>query len=189
MHPAGPVVLVLAAGSGERFRAAGGQGHKLDALLSTPQGTRSVREHVLSAVQASGLPWHMVLPEHTAHHAVQGMGVSIATGVAATAHATAWLILPADLPLVQPDSLRQVAQALRQHPVVVPRVQGVRGHPVGFSQVCREALLALSEDEGARSVMQQHPVHWLDLQDQGITMDVDTPALLQQAQQWVQTQV
>ena len=107
-----PVILILAAGRGERFRAAGGASDKLDAPLTTASGTRSVLEHVIAAAQASGLPWHVVTAQETRHHAVQGMGTSIATGVAATRHAPGWLILPADLPLVRPESLRAVAQAL-----------------------------------------------------------------------------
>ncbi|MGH8803408.1 MAG: NTP transferase domain-containing protein, partial [Polaromonas sp.] len=50
-----PVVIVLAAGRGERFAASGGQVHKLDALLA---GKR-VLDHVLDAVRASGLPCHV----------------------------------------------------------------------------------------------------------------------------------
>lgn len=173
-----PVVIVLAAGLGERFRAAGGQQHKLDALL----GGQSVRGHVLAAVQASGLPWHVVEREHTQHLPVQGMGSSIATGVAATASASGWLILPADLPLIQPESLRRVAQALGTHPVVVPFVQGQRGHPVGFGARCRDALLALQGDAGAHSVVQQHSPQRIALNDRGCILDVDTPQDLAEAE-------
>ncbi len=179
---ASPVVLVLAAGSGERFRAAGGATSKLEAPLSTRDGTRSVLEHVVAAAQASGLPWHVVRPQDTAHHAQQGMGTSIATGVAATPDAAGWLVLPGDLPLVRPQSIRAVAEALRRHPVVVPVVEGRQGHPVGFGRPCREALLALRGDQGARSVVMQHGPHRLALQDPGCTLDVDTPELLAQAQ-------
>jgi len=70
-----------------------------------------VREHTLAAVQASGLPWHVVEPAHTAHMDQPGMGDSIATGVCACAQAAGWLILPADLPLIQPATLRAVARA------------------------------------------------------------------------------
>lgn len=177
-----PVVLILAAGRGERFRAAGGQSDKLDAALTTASGTRSVLAHVIAAAQASGLPWHVVRAADTAHHAEQGMGTSIATGVAATPEAPGWLVLPGDLPLVQPQSLRAVAEALSKHTVVLPLVQGQRGHPVGFGRACREALLALRGEQGARSVLQAHRPHTLVLDDVGCTLDVDTPALLQQAQ-------
>jgi len=175
------MVIVLAAGLGERFRRAGGAHDKLLA----PLGPKRVRDHVLAAVQASGLPWHVVEREHTTHLSAQGMGTSIATGVAATSNAAGWLILPADLPLVQPGSLRRVAEALSHHTVVVPLVQGQRGHPVGFGAVHREALLTLSGDQGAKGVMQNHAPWLLELDDIGCILDVDTPeALAEAARLW-----
>lgn len=177
-----PTLLILAAGRGERYRAAGGPTDKLSALLTSPSGTRTVLEHVVSAAQGSGLPFHVVTPEATAHHAEQGMGTSIATGVAATPDASGWLVLPGDLPLIQSASLLAIAQALQRHRTVVPVVQGQRGHPVGFAASCRDALLALRGDQGARSVLSAHPPHLLTLNDIGCTLDVDTPELLGQAQ-------
>ena len=99
-----PVVIVLAAGRGERFAASGGATHKLAALLAG----RPVLEHVLEAVRASGLPHHLVQADTSR----PGMGDSIAAGVRATADAPGWLILPADLPLVRSESLHAVAGAL-----------------------------------------------------------------------------
>ena len=83
-------VIVLAAGKGERFKASGASDDKLNALL----GGQRVRDHVLSAVHASGLPFHVVEREHTAHLNAPGMGDSIACGVAATPDASGWLIRP-----------------------------------------------------------------------------------------------
>ncbi|MFT4265815.1 MAG: NTP transferase domain-containing protein, partial [Xenophilus sp.] len=97
-----PVVLVLASGRGERFRASGGQVDKLQALL----GGRPVIGRTLDAVHASGLPWRV---EDAGH---PGMGDSIAAAVRATREAPGWLVLPADLPLVRPQTLRRVADAL-----------------------------------------------------------------------------
>ncbi|MCY7307212.1 MAG: NTP transferase domain-containing protein, partial [Rhodoferax sp.] len=122
-----PVVIVLAAGRGERFAASGGNTHKQAARLAG----KPVLQHVLDAVQASGLPHHVV----RADAARPGMGDSIAAGVRATPDAAGWLILPGDLPLVQGASLRAVADALAQHAVVVASYQGMRGHPVGFSVI------------------------------------------------------
>ena len=101
-----PVVIVLAAGRGERFRASGGALHKLDA----PLAGKPVLEHVLDAVRASGLPMHVVRPDPSR----PGMGDSIAAGVRATADAPGWLVLPGDLPLVRPETLRAVATVLLQ---------------------------------------------------------------------------
>jgi molybdenum cofactor cytidylyltransferase len=181
----------LAAGKGERFKAAGGTQHKLDALL---QGL-SVRERVIEAVQASGLPWHMVLPEHTQHVHNPGMADSIACGVAATRNADGWLILPADLPLIQPATLRCMAKALHGATqqvmpcdVVVPMYQQQRGHPVGFSKACLQDLLQLTGDKGAASVVAKHNSLQLPVDDVGCVTDVDTPALLEAAQQLLEAQ-
>ena len=172
------VVLILAAGRGERFKASGARVDKLEAPLA---GMR-VRDHVLRSVQASGLPWHIVEREHTQHLPQPGMGDSIACGVAATAQAGGWLILPADLPLVLPATLQVVAQALLHHPVVVPFHQGEKGHPVGFDASCGTALQALRGDEGARSVVAQRGAWRLDVSDPGCVLDVDTLDALAQAE-------
>jgi molybdenum cofactor cytidylyltransferase len=174
-----PTVIVLAAGRSERFRAASGG---FDKLLAPLHG-RAVRDWVLAAVQNSGLPWHVVERSHTAHLNLPGMGDSIACGVAATAQAQGWLVLPADLPLIQPVTLLQVAQALQTHAVVVPTWQGERGHPVGFAASCRDALLALTGDSGARAVVQRYGAHLLPVEDAGCVHDVDTPQALEEARQ------
>ncbi|WP_395060593.1 NTP transferase domain-containing protein [Polaromonas sp.] len=165
-----PVVIVLAAGRGERFAASGGATHKLAALLAG----RPVMEHVLEAVRASGLPHHLVQADTSR----PGMGDSIAAGVRATADAPGWLILPADLPLVRSESLHAVAGALAQHAVAVPMYQGQRGHPVGFSAACREGLLNLKGNQGAALVLKAYQamnsIAFLALDDVGIVTDIDT---------------
>lgn len=178
-------VIVLAAGKGQRFKAAGGSQHKLDALLLG----RSVREHVLAAVQTSGLRWHVVEPAHLQHIHNPGMADSIACGVAATQQAEGWLILPADLPLIQSATLQTMAQALcqaaQQQPacdVVVPVYQQQRGHPVGFSKKCLADLLSLQGDQGASSVAAKHNSLHVLVDDAGCVMDVDTPAMLDEAE-------
>ena len=172
-----PTVLVLAAGKGERFKAAGGSEDKLNALL----GGQRVRDHVMLAVQASGLPWHIVEREHTQHLPNPGMADSIACGVAATPKAQGWLILPADLPLIQASTLRAVAEALQSNTVVVPFYLGKQGHPVGFQASCGNALKQLTGDQGARAVVMQHTFLKLSVMDEGAVLDVDTPELLAQA--------
>ncbi len=177
-------VIVLAAGNGARFRAAGGAQGKLQSPFTTERGTYTVLAHVLHAVKTSGLAWHMVEPAHTQHLPIQGMGSSIATGVAATQNAQGWLILPADLPLIQPESLRQLASALEKHDVVVPTVQGQRGHPVGFSNICLPDLLKLQGDQGAKHITHLYDLHFVPLEDVGCILDVDTPEALSLAQQF-----
>ena len=179
MTTAEPTVIVLAAGKGDRFRASGGAAHKLDALLDG----KPVLRHVLDAVNASGLGHYLVRPEG----GTAGMGDSIALGVRATADAAGWLILPGDLPLITPDSLRRVADALRHNALVVPHYQQQHGHPVGFGRQYLRALLALNGDSGARAIVRRAradgTVRSLPLTDVGIIQDIDSLADLQQAQQ------
>ena len=175
-----PVVIILAAGRGERFAASGGTVHKLQAMLS---GKRVI-DHVLDAVKASGLSWHVVQPDPTR----PGMGDSIAAGVKATADATGWLILPADLPLIRSDTLRAIAQA-PDRAVTVPRYQGQRGHPVRFSAACAEQLLNLKGNQGAASILLAQSaidsVAFLDVDDAGVVTDIDTLEDLQRAENWL----
>ncbi len=159
-----PVVLVLASGRGERFRASGGRGSKLHALLAG----RTVLEHTLAAVRASGLPFHV---EDAGH---PGMGDSIASAVRATAGTGGWLVLPGDLPLVRAESLRAVAAALAGASVVLPMHQGTRGHPVGFAREHGPALQALAGAEGAAAIVKSAAPLRLELDDPGIVTDIDT---------------
>jgi molybdenum cofactor cytidylyltransferase len=163
-----PVVLVLASGRGERFLASGGSGNKLHAVL----GDKTVLEHTLCAARASGLPVHV---EDAGH---EGMGDSIAAAVRATRDAGGWLVLPGDLPLVRPDTLRAVASALAHSVVVLPHYRGQRGHPVGFAAACRTALMLLEGAQGAAQVVRAY-AHGgrtanLELDDPGIVTDIDT---------------
>lgn len=177
-----PVVIVLAAGRGERFAASGGTVHKLEALLAG----RRVLDHVLDAVRSSGLPHHVVRPGavHT-ESAPPGMGDSIAAGVRATADACGWLILPADLPLIRGETLRAIALA-PPCAVTVPRYHGQRGHPVRFDAVCRADLLNLKGNKGAAPVVHAwaatHSIAFIDVDDAGTVTDVDTLEDLRQAE-------
>ncbi|MEQ1535629.1 MAG: nucleotidyltransferase family protein [Burkholderiaceae bacterium] len=163
-----PTVLILASGRGERFLASGGTTHKLQALLKG----KTVLQHTLDAVKTSGLPWHM---EDAGH---PGMGDSIAAAVSKTSNANGWLILPADLPLIQPATLLEVAQAMQTNEVVLPCYvsEGVeqRGHPVGFAAVCKKNLLNLSGNKGAAGVIIAYAAIKLIVKDVGIVKDIDT---------------
>lgn len=172
-----PTVIVLASGRGERFLASGGSGAKLQALLAG----KPVLAHTLAAVAASGLPWHL---EDAGH---PGMADSIAAAVRRTADAAGWLILPGDLPLVQPATLRQVAGALQGgFHAAQPQYRGERGHPVGFGRMCRDSLLALAGEQGAAPVLRAlraaQRVAEVVVDDVGIVTDIDTVDALARAE-------
>ena len=184
-----PTLIVLAAGQGRRF---GGSGHKLEQRLGDSDVLGSSLRHAVE----SGLPVVVVTtaalaPLAVRHLAVgdvvvvsdeeaqRGMGRSIASGVAARPHSAGWLILPGDMPLVRPASIRAVAAALRQSPVAYAQYRGRRGHPVGFAAELYSELAMLTGDEGARRLVARYPALGVEVDDPGVLLDVDTTADLE----------
>jgi molybdenum cofactor cytidylyltransferase len=192
-----PAVIVLAAGLGSRF---GGVSHKLSESL----GHLSVLGSTLRHAIASHLPVVVVTTEaladvarrHVASRDVivlpvvgtpsphpLGMGYSIAAGVSARPDAPGWLVLPGDMPMVQPATLLGVARALDHHPVAYAQHKGRRGHPVGFGAELYSELVTLAGDEGARRLVARYPAHGVEVDDAGVLMDVDTPDDLERLRQ------
>jgi molybdenum cofactor cytidylyltransferase len=183
-----PAVVVLAAGRGSRFR---GLQHKLMQTL----GASTVLATTLSNALATELPVLVVTTEPLAdlvsrHVATRdmvvlppvgspasqqlGMGYSIAAGVAARSDASGWLILPADMPMVQTGTLRRVADGLDDHAIAYAQYRGLRGHPVGFSAELYSELVLLTGDEGARRLVARYPAAAVEVDDPGVLLDVDT---------------
>ncbi len=133
---------------------------------------RDSRSELASLLQAAGLT--LVACDRAA----EGMGASLACGVAASADAEGWVIALADMPFVRPDTIAAVAAALaRGAPIAAPVHDGRRGHPVGFSRPFLNDLLALSGDSGARRVVVAHAdaTFLIPCNDPGAVRDVDLP--------------
>jgi molybdenum cofactor cytidylyltransferase len=158
-----PTVLVLASGRGTRFTASGGTGPKLQADLCG----KSVLERTLDAVRASGLRWHLEDASHP------GMGDTIATAVRATRDAAGWLVLPADLPLISPQTLIDLARLETTAQVVVPTFEGQRGHPVRFAPVCADGLASLHGTRGGAALQDQFDTLCWPVPDAGCITDID----------------
>jgi len=187
MLPTQPTVIVLCAGRSQRFKALGGRGNKLDAEIAGV----SVKHHAIRAAQISGLPVCIVEPKAVEHILNAGMSDSIASGVSESKLSNGWLILPADLPLVQSSTIELMAFELARHQelmnsdkvTVAPVFKGQRGHPVGFSRGFLSRLTQLSGDEGARQILSEYPPALIEVQDPGCVLDVDTPELLEKVRQ------
>lgn len=183
-----PTVIVLAAGSGSRFKAGM---HK----LLQPFAGSTVLGTTLERAIESGLPVRVVAtpalaPEVSRHVALRdivelpesgtpgmehlGMGYSIASGVSASADAAGWLVMPGDMPLVRSTTYLAVADALADHAVSYAQYRGRRGHPVGFSPELYSELVQLTGDEGARRVVARFPSFGVEVDDPGVLIDLDT---------------
>jgi molybdenum cofactor cytidylyltransferase len=66
--------------------------------------------------------------------------------------------------------------------IVVPRYKEKRGHPVIFSRELFGELLNAPVDQGAKAIVNAHRQDTLEIdwQDEGITLDIDTPELYRQ---------
>jgi molybdenum cofactor cytidylyltransferase len=105
-----------------------------------------------------------------------GMGHSLSCGVRARLDAAGWVIALADMPSVAPQTIAAVRDAIaRGADAAAPVYAGRRGHPVGFGRACRQELLALAGDAGARAVLVAHPPLLIDVDDPGCLVDIDTP--------------
>lgn len=114
-----------------------------------------------------------------APRAAEGMGASLAAGVAAAHDASGWIVALADMPFILPDTVRAVAQALEAGAAIAaPQHDGRRGHPVGFAGRFRDTLLALDGDAGAHALLARHAaeVRHIAVADRGVLLDIDTPA-------------
>ncbi len=181
------VGLLLAAGQGRRFGA-----DKLRQPLAdgTPVAVAAAR-----ALKAACPDCIAVLrPEQDALAALieaegltvircaaarDGMGHSLAAGVAASPDADGWLVALADMPRIRVDTHLAVVGAIAGGAALAATIfAGLRGHPVGFAARWRDALVALEGDEGARSIIRRNAdlLHAIETDDPGVLQDVDTPA-------------
>lgn len=192
MQQGGAIVgLLLAAGSGARFG-----GSKLLAPLphashGVPAGTPigvaaclhlvAALPRVIAVVRPRDMPLSQQLRETGADvvvcaNAHEGMGVTLAAAVAAAADAAGWIVTLADMPWIHPATIAAVAARVRDGAsIAIPMHAGKRGHPVGFAREHFAALVALTGDEGARSVVAAHPdtIVSFEVDDAGVLRDVD----------------
>jgi len=180
--------ILLASGSGSRFGsdkllhalAPGGAPiavhaarHLVQAIPDSIAVVRSANSRLARLLRAEGLRIAVC------RDAAKGMGHTLAAGVRASAGATGWVVALADMPGIRPQTVARIAQALRDGATVVaPRYQGQRGHPVGLARRFHEDLLALKGDAGARAIVAANRdcVTLIEVDDPGVTKDIDTPA-------------
>ena len=176
--------VLLAAGQSHRF----GSNKMLveidkQAMILHAAGSLSPCDRLLAVVRHDDLPLQQLLNAASIEFicndaAEQGMGSSIACGIAASRHSKGWCLLPADMPFVSPSTTRQVIAALHQGAALsAPYYQNRRGHPVGFSQALANDLLALNNATGARAVVEQNQQQLavINCYDPYILIDIDTP--------------
>lgn len=181
------VGLLLAAGQGRRFGSDKLLHQLADGTPLAVAAARTLRAACPRAIavlrpeqrQLAALLVAEGLETVLCQESSDGMGHSLAAGVAASADAVGWVVALADMPFLRAETIRQVVEALSDGaPLAAPFHAGRRGHPVGFAARWRDALVALAGDEGARAIIgtNQESLVPIATDDPGVLRDVDTPA-------------
>lgn len=183
------VGILLAAGRGRRFDPSGARNKLLQTLdggggavvAASARTMLAVLPRVVAVVrpgddavaaQLAALGCEVIVCEQ----ADSGMAASLVHGIRHTRQAEGWLVALGDMPRVLPSTLQSLQAALEQGAgIAAPVHQGRRGNPVAFSRLHLPLLLALEGDQGARSILKQHPVNDVAVDDIGILLDIDTP--------------
>jgi len=89
----------------------------------------------------------------------------------------AFLVLPADMPLVLPETIRLLVDSLLASDklIAVPVFQGRRGHPVIFRSNLYETVLNFRSPQGIRPLVHGDPskVLLVEVDDEGVIADLD----------------
>ena len=174
--------LVLAAGRSRRF----GSDKRRFLLDGKP-----LLQHTVEAVLEAGLPCRVCLRPgegdlslllnlpgvvyQECDRADEGMGATLAQGVAACSDWLGLLVVLGDMAWVQPGTLAMIARALDDARIVQPHYRGRPGQPVGFGRNFFPELELLRGDRGGRSLLVRHGAALCEVpvDDPGIHRDLD----------------
>jgi molybdenum cofactor cytidylyltransferase len=178
------VAVLLAAGAGTRF-GGGKLLHPLpDGVAIAAHAARNLRAadfDIVAVVRPADFPLAEMLEQEGCYvtpcaDAVRGMGHSLAHGISCAQEAAGWIVALADMPRIQPATIRAVADCVSDGALIAaPAYRGERGHPVAFSSALKHELLALAGDSGARAVLERHceRIRLIECDDAGTVLDVD----------------
>ena len=181
--------ILLAAGRGQRFDPSGVDNKLLQPLAGQVPVVVASARHLLAVfptVVAVVRPGDMRVADAltalgcdviVCADADTGMAASLVRAIRHTSEASGWLVALGDMPHVSPDTISQLKAAVEQGAqIAAPVYDGRRGNPVAFGRQHVALLLALQGDQGARSILKQHPVHEITVADSGVVQDIDTRA-------------
>lgn len=188
-----PTVLILAAPQPQPARG------RTD--LDGPMAAFSTLDTTLRRVLASGMPMLLVAPESQAHAATSllphqdvlavppprpgqphgdWLVRGIAAGVLHRPQSPGWLLLPADMPMLQTSTLQALAAGLQHGPIVYPCHRHRRGHPIAMSSELFSELMRLDSEQGLRRLAARYPCVDVEVDDPGVHMAMEAQPDLNQ---------
>ena len=131
-----------------------------------------------AAVRAAlaGLPISVVVNPDPS----RGMFSSIQLGIAQTGEGDLCVLLPGDMPYVQPATVAAVIAATRESGLTAcATFNGRRGHPIACSAALRDRIILASVESTLSAERSRDEFLSIDAPDPGVHRDVDRPADLQ----------
>lgn len=108
----------------------------------------------------------------------QGMFHSIQKGCNEV-NAPTFFITPGDCPLVKKETVQLLAK--HKGNVVIPSFDYKGGHPIKLSSVVKQKILETNPEGNLRVVLDGYEKQYMNVDDEGVLMDVDTPEDYQKA--------
>jgi len=101
------------------------------------------------------------------------------------------VIFLGDLPLLKDETIRQIGRegerlltTIAEPFAVQPSYQGTPGHPVYLGNLQKESYAGLQGDQGMKPILRSMKHRYvLPVEDEGILLDVDTPAVYEDLKQ------
>jgi len=161
-----------------------------------PLGGATVTDHVVSTFLGAGVDVFLVVghrrEEITARiknldvniiynpDYEKGMFSSIQAGIRQLkGDYQAFFILPVDIPLVKPATIKHILNTGRHHPdnIIYPTYEGKRGHPPLIPARFITELLEWQKEGGLKSLLKTHDdlAYDVPVTDSYILFDIDTP--------------
>lgn len=183
--------IVLAAGQSLRMGAQ---------KVLLPWGESTVIEHIVNVLNRGGVHEVVAVTGHQSdqvasvlretgvkivrnEHYLAGMLSSVRCGIiAASPDTQAYIVALGDQPSIRASVVAALIAAFMVEPagqsvILVPTLDGHRGHPLLFSQHFREEVLQRFDDSGLRGLLDAHPevIREISVDSSGILRDIDTP--------------
>ncbi|MFB5198354.1 NTP transferase domain-containing protein [Neobacillus sp. KR4-4] len=94
-------------------------------------------------------------------------------------NAPMFFITPGDCPLVKKETVQQLAE--QEGNVIIPSFNFKGGHPIKLSSEVQQKILETNPDSNLRVVLNKYEKKYLNVDDPGILLDMDTPEEYQKA--------
>lgn len=116
----------------------------------------------------------------------QGMFSSIQKGCNEV-NAPTFLLTPGDCPLVKKETVQLIAE--HKGNVVIPSFNYKGGHPIKLSSEVKQKILETNPESNLRMVLNGFEKKYMNVDDPGVLMDVDTLEDYQKAMDYYKTQI